>query len=381
MTPEPTPGRLHPVALYTGAFLGPFGGGMVAAMLPEIGASYHLDAQAASATITAYLVPFACLMLISGTIGDRWGRGRAIFAAYLAYTAASLLAAVAPTMPVLLAARAIQGAANAFTTPLLLATLSDQTPPTRLGRALGRYSAVSAAGQTCAPLIGGLAAEGSWQWAFVGSAVVAALLAVMFPRHQQRGNGVEPDRADRLTGHFRHLLDRNLARCAGYAAVLGCCLAGLAFLVAVHVQQEFALAASSRGLLLTGFGVAGLATGTAIGHLVDRFGPRTTGTAAVVLGGVLVAAIGVAPNWLIVALAWAGCGVVNQLAMVSLNARTLATATRNRGGALSVVQALRFGGSALAPALLLPLYETSALVGFLVPAVVLVLGGGWPLRR
>lgn len=378
MTAEPPGRRLQALALYTGGFLGPFGGGMVAAMLPEIGASYQLDTQAASATISAYLIPFAGLMLISGTIGERWGRGRSIFVAYLGYTAASILAALAPTMPLLLTARALQGAANAFTTPLLLAALSDITPPTRLGRTLGRYSAVSAAGQTCAPLIGGLAAESSWRWAFVGSAVVAALLALVPPRDPPRNEQTTPGR---LTQRLRQLIGPDLARCAGYAAVLGCCLAGLAFLVAIHAQLTFDLDSASRGLLLTGFGIAGLVTGTAIGHLVDRLGPRLAGTIAVLVGGALVASIGLVPGWPAVALAWACCGMANQLAMVSLNARTLAVSGDNRGGALSVVQALRFGGSALAPVLLLPVYHDSAVLGFLVPGVVLAVVGGLLVRR
>ena len=74
--------------------------------------------------ITAYLVPFAALQLVSGTIGERLGITRTVRIAYVAYAALSVLAAFAPSIEVFIGARALQGAANAFLTPLLLAALA-----------------------------------------------------------------------------------------------------------------------------------------------------------------------------------------------------------------------------------------------------------------
>lgn len=84
-------------ALYAGGFLGPFGGGVVASMLPEIGAATGVSAGAAASTLTAYLGPFALTMLVSGTLGARWGRVRTVRTAYLVYAVASLASALAPT--------------------------------------------------------------------------------------------------------------------------------------------------------------------------------------------------------------------------------------------------------------------------------------------
>lgn len=106
---------LQRAALYAGGFLGPFGGGVVASVLPEIGAATGVSAGAAASTLTAYLGPFALTMLVSGTLGARWGRVRTVRTAYIAYTCASLASALAPTLGLLLASRALQGVANAFT--------------------------------------------------------------------------------------------------------------------------------------------------------------------------------------------------------------------------------------------------------------------------
>ena len=307
---------------------------------------------------------------------------------------------MAPSLPVLLVARALQGTANAFTTPLLIAALADATPPERLGRALGRYSAVAALGQTGAPLIGGLAAEADWRYAFAGSALAAGLLALLPPR---TGPKVVPSSAASpmasppaesrepaarraggggagALGGLRALWQPVVLRFAGIAGLTGLCLAGLAFLAATRARDEFGLGSSARGLLLTGFGVVGLVAGPVAGRLVDRLGARNCALAGCLLGAVLVATLGVAPSWPVLAVTWSCCGLASQLVLVATNALTLRGVTTNRGGALSVVQALRFGGSAFAPPLWLPAYGVHPWLGFLLPAVVLGTGGAALLR-
>src|SRR5215212_901544 len=148
--------RLRRVALYAGGFLGPFGGGMVTVLVPELRDAFGVPTATVSLALTAYLVPFAALQLVSGTVGERLGRARATRAAFAVYALASLTAAATGAFAVFLAARAMQGAANAFTTPLVLAALADDTPETQLGQAMGTFAAVQTAGVVGAPLVGGL---------------------------------------------------------------------------------------------------------------------------------------------------------------------------------------------------------------------------------
>ncbi|HSD81914.1 MAG TPA: MFS transporter, partial [Solirubrobacteraceae bacterium] len=166
-------------ALYAGGFLGPFGGGMVVVLVPELRDAFGISTSAASLALTAYLVPFAALQLVSGTIGERVGRARAPRVAYVLYGLASLAAAAAGGYGAFLAARAVQGVANAFTTPLVLAGLAESTPDASLGRAMGTFAAVQTAGVVSAPLIGGLAGALDYRLAFVAAAAAAALLAAV----------------------------------------------------------------------------------------------------------------------------------------------------------------------------------------------------------
>jgi MFS family permease len=372
-TPTGLRDRATIAALYAGGFLGPFGGAMTSSILPEIGADFGRSGGAAAVTLTAYLLPFAGLMLVSGTLGARWGALRTVRIAYLVYVVASVLCAVSWAFPVLLAGRAVQGAANSFTTPLLLAAIAAVTPKERLGRALGVFASMQAAGQTSAPLVGGLAAEASWRWAFVGAAVVAALLAWIGLPATTAPSGERP----RLRSAWRP----SVVRIAVTGFVGWGCLGGLSFLVAFRLGDGFGLSAGQRGLVLTGFGIAGILTARLVGRAVDRFGARRCVLVGSAVGAVLLVAVATLPSLWAVGLLWALTGACSQGVVVGVHALVLTGESSNRGGSVSVVQSLRFLGGALSPAAFVPLYHLDPLLAFGVPAALLVLVPPLVLQR
>lgn len=356
--------RLSVAGLYAGGFLGPFAGGVTVSMLPELGAEFGVSAEVASGSLTAYLVPFAAFMLVSGTLGARWGARRSVVIAYLVYVAGSGVCALADDFVLFQAGRVIQGAANAFTTPLLLAAVAGDTPPHRLGRALGLFSSLQAAGNTSAPLLGGLAAEASWRLAFVGVAVVAAVLAAA---GLPEGTTIGESEPVRLRAAWRPAVLR-----AGLVALVGWgCLGGLTFLVAFRAEDSFGLGAAARGMLLTGFGVFSLLSARAVGRLIDRIGGRRSVVIGSLTSAVPVALVGLLPWLPAVAVLWAVAGVTAQFFLVGMNALVLSGDGPNRAGALSVVQSLRFTGAALSPVAFTPIYHASPVAAFLLAAVLL----------
>jgi MFS family permease len=360
-----SPGAVRRAGLYAGAYLGPFGGGIAVAMLPELGGTFGVSPGAASASLTAYMLPFALVMLASGTLGERWGRSRTVVVGYLVYAAATVGCLLAPTWETFLVARAGQGVANAFTTPLLLAALAGAVEPSRLGRALGWFGSLQSAGQTSAPLVGGLAAEVDWRLAFAVLGVVALVLAAIGVPTEE--NAAEARPRPTLRSAWRPDVVR-----AGVVAAIGFgCLGGLGFLVALRLQDAFALDAGPRGLALTGLGIAGILTARLIGGGVDRLGPRRCVVIGALTGAVLLVGVGLAPAvWLVVA-CWTLAGVPSQLILVGVNTLVLGSGGGNAGGAVSVVQALRFVGSSATPAAVPPIYHADPLAGFLVPAALL----------
>src|SRR4051795_8400646 len=209
---------------YIGGFLGPFGGGVVAVLVPQLRDAFDATTAGVAASIPAYLVPFAAFQLVSGTLGERLGRRRVVRTGYIAYALLSVLAAFVPTLGAFLVVRALQGSANAFLTPLLLAGLADEVPPRQIGRAVGTFAAVQTAAVALAPLGGGALGAIDWRLAFVSQAVVACGLALAPPAAVER-------RGDRP--RLRAVLTRRVgllsaAAFTGYAGVVG-----VGFLVAV----------------------------------------------------------------------------------------------------------------------------------------------------
>jgi MFS family permease len=332
-------------------------------MLPELGNAYGVSPATASLSVTAYTLPFAAVMLVSGTLGERWGRRRTVAVAFAVYAVASVACLFTTALPFFLAARALQGTANAFTTPLLLAALATATRPERLGRALGWFGSLQAAGQTFAPLVGGLAAEVDWRWAFGGVAVVAALLGVAGIPADNGSVGARPA--------LRSAWSPFVLRAGIAAGVTWGCLTGLNFLLALRLEDEFHVGAGTRGLVLTGLGVAGILTARLVGGSVDRIGPRRCVLFGGALGALVVAGVGLAPTLWQVAVVWAIGGVATQLVLVGINAMVLRSTAENQGGAMSVVSAVRFAGSAASPVVVTPIYHADPLAGFLIPAALL----------
>jgi MFS transporter, ACDE family, multidrug resistance protein len=353
------------IALYVGGLLGPFGGGVVAAMLPELGGTYGVSPGLAAGSMTAYLLPFALVMLVSGNLGERWGVSRSIRWAYAGYAAAALLGALAPTFWAFQGARALQGAANAFTTPLLLSKVAAGTSREHLGRALGTMGAMQAIGQTTAPLVGGLAAESAWQLAFVGLAVVAAVLALSpLP--------TDPPEMTRRPSALRDAWRPVVLLAGGVCFVAWMSSAGLPFLVSLRLGDAFSLSSGPRGLVLTGYGIAGALAARLAGSAVDRFGARAVIITGLLLAAVVVGSVGVLAYLPLVVAVWAVAGVCGQLILVGINSTVLGGA-EGGGGAISVVTALRFLGMAAAPAAFTAPYRHDPALGFGIPALLLVL--------
>lgn len=339
---------LSRIALYAGGFLGPLGGGVVTVLIPELRHELQTTTTGAAATLTVYLVPFALLQLVSGTLGERLGLGRTIRTAYVVYAAASVGVALSSALEPFLALRALQGCANAFTTPLLVAALAEMTPAPTLGRAMGTFASVQTAGIVFAPLVGGAAGAIDYRLAFLVPAVVALLLATARLPHREPREHVPT---------LRSALTRRTRLLAGFAFLGYLSTLGMAFLVALRAADDFGVAAGARGLLLAGFGVAGVLAGRAIGGVVDRLGPMRVLTTGAFACAAVLPLSGVAGSAALLALTWTAAGLASQMLWGTVYTLAVGAAPGNRAGAVSIVGACRFAGNAASPLVWLPLYH------------------------
>src|SRR5947208_791688 len=106
-------------------------------------------------TSNAYLVTLGSLLLIGGSLGDIFGERRVFALGVFGFGATSVFCAVAPTIELLVAARALQGIAGAVLTPAALAVIVATFPESERGRAVGAWTAWGGIGTVLGPLIGG----------------------------------------------------------------------------------------------------------------------------------------------------------------------------------------------------------------------------------
>jgi EmrB/QacA subfamily drug resistance transporter len=128
-----------------------------------------LDASLSSLewTVNAYTLTFAVLLLTGAALGDRFGRRRMFAIGVGIFTLGSVAAALAPSVEMLNAARAIQGLGGAIVMPLTLTILSAAVPPEKRGLALGAWGGIGGLAIAFGPLVGGAIVQGiSWQWIF-----------------------------------------------------------------------------------------------------------------------------------------------------------------------------------------------------------------------
>src|SRR6185312_13440019 len=140
---------------------------VVTTALPVIRTDLDASLEGLEWTVNAYTLTFAVLLLTGAALGDRFGRRRLFAAGLGIFTLASAAAALAPSMEVLVAARAIQGVGGAIVMPLTLTILSAAVPAEKRGVALGAWGGIGGLAVALGPLVGGAVVSGlSWQWIF-----------------------------------------------------------------------------------------------------------------------------------------------------------------------------------------------------------------------
>ena len=172
---------------------------IVTTALPVIKMELGATLQGLQWTVNAYTLTFAVLLLSGAALGDRFGRKRMFLVGISIFTAGSALAALAPSIGLLITARAVQGVGGAIVTPLTLTILSAAVPPARRGLALGVWSGVGCLAIAIAPLVGGAIVESfSWQWIFwLNVPIGLALLPIAWRRLEETTG---PNRALDLPG-------------------------------------------------------------------------------------------------------------------------------------------------------------------------------------
>ena len=292
----------------------------------------------------AYLLTLGSLLLLGGSLGDAYGERRIFTLGLVGFGATSLICAAAPTVEILIAGRALQGAAGALLIPAALAVIVSVFDADERSRAIGTWAAWSGIGAALGPLIGGqLVDAATWRWVFALNVPLVALTIALIMRAIPAAEGRHA-RLDLvgsllcvagLSGVTFGLIQQPIAGW-GAASVLGPLGAGAAtfaafvvherrvpapllplelfkrrnfvlgnvqtlvlyagmallfFYVVIYVQQVAGWSALEAGLSLVPVTIVMMLAASRFGALADRYGPRAftiAGPLAVGLGLLLL---------------------------------------------------------------------------------------------
>ncbi len=159
-------------------------GTVVNVALPEIGRDLDASTSSLQWILNGYLLTLASLILIGGSLGDRYGRRLVFVVGTGLFTAASLLCAVAPSAEFLIFARLLQGIGGALLTPGSLAMIEASFRQRDRARAIGAWSGLGGVATAVGPLLGGYLVDAvSWRAIFLINLPLGLLVMAMATRH------------------------------------------------------------------------------------------------------------------------------------------------------------------------------------------------------
>jgi EmrB/QacA subfamily drug resistance transporter len=224
--------------------------------LPTIGRQLSTSLSGLQWIVSGYTLALAGLILLGGSLGDRFGRRRVFMTGVAWFALSSALCGFAPDIGVLIAARVLQGIGGALMMPGSLAIIQSSFAPQDRPRAIGAWSGLGGLASAAGPLLGGwLVVTAGWRWVFLLNLPVAVVVLVVSAR------GVPESRDEGATARFDVL--------GGFLAAMS--LAGISYaLIGESSGQSAATLIPAAG--------AGLISGAAFIELERRRGAATSGT-------------------------------------------------------------------------------------------------------
>ncbi|MGC4745994.1 MFS transporter [Micromonospora sp. DT201] len=172
---------------------------MLTVALPQLQRQWALSSPALVVVSTSYSVAFGALLLVAGNVADRFGHRRTLLGALAVFAVASVAAAGANGVTMLVAARFAQGVGAAFAVPAAMALIPIVFAGERQrARATALWGGLAATGASVGMVLSGPVVEVSWRWLFAPPGLIAVVAAVMVGRLVPGGLARRPARIDPL---------------------------------------------------------------------------------------------------------------------------------------------------------------------------------------
>jgi predicted MFS family arabinose efflux permease len=348
---------------YFGAMSGPMGGGIIPVLFAVLMDAFGVDRSVLSLAIPAYMFPYAIVQLFSGGISDLTSRRTSLLIGFGGFGVATVFAGLAPTYGIFLLAQVLQGATNAFTSPILMATLGDIVPERRTSRVIGFFNTWSLAGTMCAPLLGGFLGDISWRVPFIVIGVLNWLLTVWLVIWFRRYGAEVPRRSRSMSlredvREMASALGIQIVWLAALSFLASNAIRGSVYLFADYLDQSWGISVAAAGLVLAVYGLAGLLIGPFSGFIMDRVGLYRSVAASMIGVALSLVLMGISSSPAGFVLGNFLLGAASILAWTGLSTLAVNLAPEHRGAASSLFGSARFLAMAISPLWFTAMYQS-----------------------
>ncbi|MEO9338793.1 MFS transporter [Mesorhizobium sp. SB112] len=239
--------------------------------LPTVAEAFSAPFSQVQAVVVAYLGTLTISVIIAGQLGDRFGLKSMLVTGLLLFAVASLLCAVAPTLWLLIGARALQGIGAAFLMTLAMALMRQTANEAHVGRAMGMLGTTSALGTALGPSLGGLLIPlAGWRgifWVQVPLVVLALVLALSaLPS--------DPGRGKAPSASPWSVMDRRLAPNLVVNILVAAVMMATLVVGPFFLSRALGLEARHVGFIMAVGPAISIFSGVPSGRLVDLWGSR-----------------------------------------------------------------------------------------------------------
>jgi EmrB/QacA subfamily drug resistance transporter len=187
------------LAMVLGSGMAAIDATVIGIALPTIGRDFHASLGTLQWVVTGYTLTLASLLLLGGSLGDRFGRKRVFMIGVAWFALASAACSLATGSGPLIVTRVLQGVGGALLTPGSLAIIEASFSPDDRSEAIGAWSGLGGVATAAGPLLGGyLIAAASWRWIFLINVPVGAAVLLMSVRHVPESH--DPSATGRIDG-------------------------------------------------------------------------------------------------------------------------------------------------------------------------------------
>jgi predicted MFS family arabinose efflux permease len=266
-------------------------------LLPAIGRTFAVDNSRAAAAISFFVVAYGILQLVYGPLGERWGKLRVVSVCLCTCALANIAAAVAPTLPILLLARTVSGAAAAGVIPLSLAYLGDTTPYAQRQEILAKYMFSTISGMIASQWVSGMAADYlSWRANFyalgLGFAIAGCSLG-----WSSRTHATVVSR-NSYVSQFMLVVGRKWPMTILLITMVEGCFTLSAFaFVPAYLNKTYGLSLTVSGAIMALYGAGGLCYVMLAKLLIARLGEMRMAYLGGAILGIAFALLAFSPSW------------------------------------------------------------------------------------